>query len=66
MKYLGLPWWLSLAANAGDRDSIPGSGRSPGVGNGSPLQLFLPGESHRQRSLVGYGPWGYKELDMTS
>ena len=32
-----------LPANAGDaRDSgsIPGSGRSPGVGNGSPLQYF--------------------------
>ena len=25
-------------ANAGDTDSIPGSGRSPGVGNGNPLQ----------------------------
>ena len=27
--------------------------------------LFLPGESHGQRSLVGYSPWGCKELDMT-
>ena len=26
------------AWNAGDPDSIPGSGRSPGEGNGSPLQ----------------------------
>ena len=26
------------SANAGDPESIPGSGRSPGVGNGSPLQ----------------------------
>ena len=25
--------------------------------------VFLPGESHGQRSLVGYSPWGYKELD---
>ena len=25
----------------------------------------LPGEFHRQRSLVGYSPWGPKELDMT-
>jgi len=25
-------------ANAGDADSIPGSGRSPGVGHGNPLQ----------------------------
>ena len=26
--------------------------------------IFLPGESHGQRSLVGYGPWSLKELDM--
>ena len=40
-------------ANAGDiRDtgSIPGSGRSPGGGNGNPLQLFLPGESPADRT----------------
>ena len=42
--------------NAGDlRDagSIPGSRRSPGEGNGNPLQLILPGKFHGQRSLVG-------------
>ena len=27
--------------------------------------IFLPGESHGQRSLVGYSPWGCKESDMT-
>ena len=27
--------------------------------------VFLPGESHGQRSLVGYSPWGCKELDTT-
>ena len=27
--------------------------------------VFLPGESHGQRSLVGYNPWGYKESDTT-
>ena len=26
---------------------------------------ILLGESHGQRSLVGYSPWGRKELDMT-
>ena len=26
---------------------------------------FLPGESHGQRSLAGYSPWGLKKLDMT-
>ena len=27
--------------------------------------LFLPGESHRQRSLAGCSPWGLKESDTT-
>ena len=27
--------------------------------------LFLPGEFHGQRTLVGYSPWGRKESDMT-
>jgi len=27
--------------------------------------VFLPEESHGQRSLVGYSPWGHKEPDMT-
>ena len=26
---------------------------------------FLPGESHGQRSLAGYRPWGHKESDTT-
>ena len=46
----------NLTANAGDiRDtgSIPVSGRSPGGGHDNPL-VFLPGESHGQRSLAGY------------
>ena len=30
-----------------------------------PTLVFLPGESHGQRSPVGYGPWGHNELDMT-
>ena len=27
--------------------------------------VLLPGKSHGQRSLVGYSPWGYKELNTT-
>ena len=27
--------------------------------------MFLPGEFHGQRSLVGYSPWGRRESDMT-
>ena len=51
----------NMPANAEDiRDvgSIPESGRSPGGRNGNPTPVFLPGKSHRQRSLVGYSLWG--------
>ena len=30
-----------------------------------PTTVFLPKESHGQRSLAGYSPWGCKESDMT-
>ena len=55
-------------ANAGDaRDagSIPGSGRSPGVGNSNPTPVFLPGRFHGQRSRAAYNPWSSEELDAT-
>ena len=28
-----------------------------------PSPVFMPGESHGQRNMAGYGPWGHKELD---
>ena len=56
-------------ANAGDTrnmGSVPESGRSPGVGNGNPLQYSSLEKSHGQRrTLVGYSLWGHKKLDMT-
>ena len=64
----GLPWWLSgreSAHNAGDTAGNVGSI----LGWEDPLEkemattpVFLPGESHRQRSLVGYSPWGRKRV----
>ena len=30
-----------------------------------PTPVFVPGEFHGQKVLVGYSPWGYKESDMT-
>ena len=39
---------------------IPGSGRSPGEGNGYPLE-FLPQEFLGLRGLVCYSPWGRKD-----
>ena len=52
--------------NAGDPGLIPRSGRSPGGGAWQPTLVFLPGEFHGQRSLVGYSSWGRKESDMTA
>ena len=43
---------------------IPGFRRSLEKGNGNPLQHSCLEESHGQRSLVGYLPWGCKDLDM--
>ena len=41
---------------------IAGSGRSPGEGNGNPLQYSCHGKSHGQKSLVGYSPWGRQRV----
>ena len=46
----------------GDQGLILGSGRFSGEGNGTSTPVFLPGESHGQRSLVDYSPW-MAELD---
>ena len=47
-----------LPVKAGDRKdagSIPGLGRSSGVGNGNPLQYSQPGKFHGQRSPTVHG-----------
>ena len=49
------------ACNAEDPGLILRLGRSPGEGNGNPLQY----SHHGQSSLAGYSPWGHKALDMT-
>ena len=46
--------------NAGDLDSIPELGRSPGEGKGYPLQY-----SGLENSKDFYSPWSCKELDQT-
>ena len=63
-----VPVVKNLLANAGDtRDggSIPGSGRFPWRRPWRLTPALLPGESHGQRSLVGYCPWGYSESGTT-
>ena len=63
--------WASLVAqtesaqNAGDLGSIAGLGRFPLGGHGNPLQCSCLENPHGQRSLLGYSPWGHKELDTT-
>ena len=57
----------NLPANAGDiRDVglIPGLGRSPGGGYGTPLQYSCL-ENPMLESLGGHSPWGHKESDTT-
>ena len=54
------------AGDTGDMGSIPGSGRSPGEGNGNPLQYFLPGKPHEHRSLAGCGLWVAKNWTWLS
>ena len=47
------------SCNWEDPSSVPGSGRSHGVGNGNPLQYSC------LENPSGYSPWGCKESDMT-
>ena len=43
----------------------PGVGKIPWRRTWHPTPVFLPGESHGQRSLVGYSPWGHNKWDKT-
>ena len=53
------------AQNAGDPGSILGSGRSTGEGNGHPLPVFLPGESHGQKSHGRLYTWTVHGVTMS-
>ena len=66
--FLGLPGCSDgkeSTCNAGDLGSIPGLGRFSWRRACQPTPVFLPENPHGQRSLVGYSPWGHKELDTT-
>ena len=52
----------NLPANAGDMNLIL-AWEDPLGRKWQPTPVFLPGESHGQRSLAGYSPRGHKELD---
>ena len=55
----------AIAGDIRDSGLIPGLRRSPGRQQRQPTLVFLPGESHGQRSLVDYSPWGRKKSDTT-
>ena len=52
------------ACNVGDLGSVPGSGRSPGEGNGNPHHYSCL-ENSMYRGAVGYSPWNHKGSDRT-
>ena len=65
---IGLSWWFGgkeFACNVGVAGWIPESRRFPWRRAWEPTPVFLPAESHGQRSLTGYSPWGHKESDAT-
>ena len=53
------------AGNTGDPGSIPGSGRFPWRRKWQPTPVFLPGEFHAQKNVVGYSPGSHKESGTT-
>ena len=60
---------LSSSSIVGCRESASFGGtwvwKIPWRRKWQPTPVFLPGEFHRQRSLVGFSPWGCKESDVT-
>ena len=44
----------------------PWVGKIPWSRKWQPIPVFLPGEFHGQRCLVGYSPWACKESDMVA
>ena len=53
------------ACNAGDPGLIPGSGRSPGEGNGYPLQYSYLENCMDRAAWQATVSWGHIESDMT-
>ena len=68
---LGLPSWCSGKESTCQYRRHkrcgfdPWVGKIPWRGEWQPTPVFLPGESHEQRSLAGYSPWGHRESDTT-
>ena len=61
----GFPWWLSGKEYAFQCKRCrfnPWVGKMPWRGKWQPTPVFLPGQSHRLRSLAGYSPWCRKRV----
>ena len=68
IAHLGLSWRLNSKESScqyGKCGFDPWVGKIPWRRKQQPTPVFLPGESHGQRSLMDYSPWGCKESDMT-
>ena len=77
MAYSYIPWFWGFQGDANGKEPTyqcrrhkrhrfdPWVGKIPWRRAWQPTPVFLPGESHGQRSLEGYSPWGCKELDTT-
>ena len=64
----GLPRWLSGKESTNQCRRLgfnPWAGKIPCRRKWQPTPVFSPGESHGQRSLAGYSPWGPSESDTT-
>ena len=65
------PYWASQVAlmvknpHTNSRDEEFWAGKIPWRRAWQPSPVLLPGKFHRQRSLVGYNPWGREQLDTT-
>ena len=65
---LVVTWWLrqySIGLQCGRPRFNPWVRKLSWRRKWQPTAVFLPGKSHGWRNLVGYSPWGRKELDMT-
>ena len=67
-QWPALPWWLrgkSICLQCGRPGFDPWVRKILWRRKWQSNPVFLPGESHGWRSLIGYSPWGRKELDTT-
>ena len=64
-KYVFLPWVSPIDPAVQETPDQSLGWEGPLENGMATTPVFLPGESHGQRSLAGYSPLGHKELDMT-